>query len=134
MDVIFNDVGDENEYSIDEYVNRPKKEQNTKTHGFASDEIETIESINMSHLKTAIIWDYYTHDKEYAVNLQAIVIKKIKLIPKKAFNKLKCKANEPLDMKMLDSKVDRPKIINNGLCALQHILDSIINIDMFKKI
>lgn len=63
----------------------------------------------------------------------AIVIKKIDTIGNVEFNKMKCKANEPLDMKMLDSKVDRPKINNNGLCTLQHILDSIINMDMFKK-
>ena len=84
----------------------------------------------MSHFYNAIIWDNYTHDKEYAVNLLAIVIKDIKTIPKCDLKNMKCKSEEPMKMKMLDNiNTNQIKIDNNGLCALQHILDSIINID-----
>ncbi|MGZ7118022.1 MAG: hypothetical protein ACXVHS_11375, partial [Methanobacterium sp.] len=134
MDVIFSDNIEEDDPTIEYFVNRTHRERNIKSLSLASDEELTIEKINMSHFYGAVIWDKYTHDKDYTVNLLAIVIKKIETIEKVEFDKMKCKANEPLDMKMLDSKIERPKINNNnGLCALQHILDSIINIECFKK-
>lgn len=108
-----------------------------KTFGMMSDNNDlTKEYLCQTHQYAAILWDMWKRlIDDYDGVLVAIIVKSVSLIPEVQFDKIKCKAREPLHMKLLSEvEIEVQKTVNNnGLCALQHILDCIITVDMFKK-
>jgi hypothetical protein len=94
-----------------------------------------MKDLSMNHQDAATIWKRLCGSQDvYTVELHAIVLLNVNSITQTAFTKLKCKAREPLHMKLLgDIDIETKQIDNNGLCALQHILDCIINVNSFQK-
>lgn len=114
---------------------KQRRPTNIQTYGFASNDATiTKENLTLDRLQGAINWHIWARDDDYAVKLFAVVIKLVTHITKVKFGTLKCKARMPLHMKLLDEvNIEREKIDNNGLCAIQHILDSIVNVNGFQK-